>query len=100
MKNGTIKLAAAAILAGTMAVGCSKKDDSMPADKPMTPKSDAMATPTMSTPMAPATMPTMGDKMNSAMQSGADKMNAAGQSMGDKMHATTMPSMPSMTPGK
>ena len=96
MKNATI-MAAAAVLAGTMALGCGSKskDETTAADQPSRPTSNGMATPAM-----PTTTPSMGDKANSAMQSAGDKMNAAGQAMSDKMHATTMPSMPSMTPNK
>ena len=100
MKSGTMTMAAAVMLAGAVATGCNKKDSTAASNPP------THTTPSGMT-VVPTTSPAVGDKANATMQSATDKMNAAGaamsadaQKMADKMHATTMPSMPSMTPDK
>jgi hypothetical protein len=93
MKSGFTMMAAAAVLAGAMVVGCDKSG------------TDSSAPATPAAPSADSAMKSAGDKMSAVGQdlkdAGAkakDTVTADADKLKDKLNggATTMPSMPSM----
>jgi hypothetical protein len=112
VKYGLTMTVAAAVLAGTMALGCDSKAKQENADaaKPTHPAMGAPPTTQAggTTPMTPdkkvdQAMQSMGDKatdMKGKASAAGDAMSAEAQKMKDKVSPTTAPAIPGLPPMK